>query len=50
MQASEVDFEKIAVRKYFNRFEEVFFYEDKVGIFGICDFLRGSKNGTREDQ
>ena len=28
----------------------MFFYEAIIGIFGICDFPRGSENGSRESQ
>ena len=49
-QTYDISLEKTATRKTFDQFKEVFFYEDRVGIFGICDFTRGFENGFEEGQ
>jgi hypothetical protein len=49
-QPIEISLEKVAAREVVNKFEEMLFYEDIISIFGICDFPRGSKNGSREGQ
>ena len=36
---------RLQKEKYLNKYNEVFLYEDKVGLFGICDLSRGIEDG-----
>ena len=47
-QIFEISPEKIAAREVIDKFEEMFFHEVRISIFGICDFPISPKNWSRE--
>jgi hypothetical protein len=44
----EVGDEEDARGKDFNKYEEVFLYEDRTSLLGICDLSRRIEDGSRE--
>ena len=46
----EFGYEETTSRETLNKFEEMFLYENIIGLFRVCDFTRRIKDGSRKSE